>query len=157
MLQLMVILRFNSSIPPEKQDKMLLEKLLKEKNVIFSLAVKELAMLVKNGFSFAEPKDSKAFKTVIEDSVNSVEKFVEEMCIFSPEGKVHLRDLWGEYLIYCDENGLEAKINMTQFVQKILCFKGVTRGKFRLHSKPLSGFIGIGMKGWNKGTEKQEE
>lgn len=156
-LQRMVILRFNSSIPPEKQDKMLLEKLLKEKNVIFSLAVKELAMLVKNGFSFAEPKDSKAFKTVIEDSVNSVEKFVEEMCIFSPEGKVHLRDLWGEYLIYCDENGLEAKINMTQFVQKILCFKGVTRGKFRLNSKPLSGFIGIGMKGWNKGTEKQEE
>lgn len=160
LLYRMIILRFNSSIPPEKQDKMLLEKLLKEKDVIFSLAVKELVMLEKNGFSFAEPEDSKAFKAVIKDSVNSVEKFVEEMCILSPDGKVHLRDLWGEYLKYCDENGLEVKIKVAQFVQKILCFKGVTRGKFRLHSKPLSGFRGIEMNArehWNIGTKEQEE
>lgn len=160
LLHRMIILRFNSSISPEKQDKMLLEKLLKEKDVIFSLAVNELVTLEKNGFSFAEPEDSKAFKAVIKDSVNSVEKFVEEMCILSPDGKVHLRDLWGEYLKYCDENGLEVKIKVTQFVQKILCFKGVTRGKFRLHSKPLSGFRGIEMNArehWNIGTKEQEE
>lgn len=160
LLYRMVILRFNSSIPPEKQDKMLLEKLLKEKDIIFSLAVKELVMLEKNGFSFAEPEDSMAFKAVIKDSVNSVEKFVEEMCILSPDGKVHLRDLWGEYLKYCDENGLEVKIKVTQFVQKILCFKGVTRGKFRLQSKPLSGFRGIEMNArehWNIGTKEEEE
>lgn len=160
LLQRIVILRFNSTIPPEKQDKNMLEKLLNEKSIIFSLAVKELMTLAKNGFIFAEPKDSAAFKAVIKDSVNSVEKFVEEMCVFSLEGKVHLRDLWGEYLRYCDENGLTAKINTTQFVQKILRFKGVTRGKFRLHGKPLSGFIGIEMnvrEYWNIGTKEQEE
>lgn len=153
LLHRMIILRFNSSIPPEKQDKMLLEKLLKEKDVIFSLAVKELVTLAENGFIFAEPEDSVAFKAVIQDSINSVEKFVDESCIFSPEEKVHLRDLWEKYQNFCSENGLAVKINITQFTQKILCFKGVSKGKFRLHGKPLAGFFGIALSGtlehWN--------
>ena len=55
-----MVLLFNQSIPPEKQDKSLLDRLCKEADSIVTLALHALQDLMERNFVFALPEDSKA-------------------------------------------------------------------------------------------------
>jgi phage/plasmid-associated DNA primase len=62
LLNRMVILLFPISIPKEKQDLELGEKMKQEVDSIFSEALDELHLLQKNNFRFEEPDDTKKLK-----------------------------------------------------------------------------------------------
>ncbi len=146
-LNRMIILRFNRAIPQEEMDKELLDKLLEEIDVIFSLAAKELMQLMKNGYRFSEPADSLEYKAIIKSSLISVDEFLREECEFVPESREYLKTLWGSYLDFCDNNGYEVKMSTLQFSQKLLEYPELERKKFRINGdKPLWGFQGLRIK-----------
>lgn len=144
-LKRMIVLRFNKSISEKDIDRTLLEKMIREKNIIFSLAVKELMILMKNNFHFIEPVDSRSFMQIMQETADAVDEFVNLRCYFGVNAKVHLVTLWDAFEKFCGQNGYEIKISKIQFSQKIASYQGVTRRKLRIMSEPLAGFEGIAL------------
>ena len=72
----MEILRYNHSIPPEKDDKELGEKLYACRDVWGSLAVDALVELVQNGFQFTESEDAKELRRIAQQEDLSLRLFL---------------------------------------------------------------------------------
>lgn len=140
----MVILRFTRST--SEKDPELLEKLWGERDTIFSLAIKELASLCKNGYTFIQPQDSVAYFQEMQACCRSVDDFISDRCELKPDAQIHFVALWEEFCGYCDENGYDRLISKLQFGQKIAALPGITRTRFRRNCKPLRGYRGIRIK-----------
>lgn len=70
----------NNVIPKEKQDPLLFEKMLKEKNTILNMAIQELQKLVANNYKFVEPKSMDATRIEYETENNTLLDFIKECC-----------------------------------------------------------------------------
>lgn len=70
----------NNVIPKEKQDPMLFEKMLKEKNTILALAIQELQKVVNNNYHFIEPEKLARERIAYEKENNTLLNFIEECC-----------------------------------------------------------------------------
>lgn len=103
-LERLTVLAFTQSVPKDKQDPDLLQKLLLEKDAIFSLAVKALIDLRKRQYHFTGADSGE----LQEQLKNSAEKFLDEQCKFGPGKEVFKKELWDAYGIYCRNNGEEA-------------------------------------------------
>ncbi len=99
----MEILRYNHSIPPEKDDKELGEKLYACRDVWGSLAVDALVELVQNGFQFTESEDAKELRRIAQQEDLSLRLFIEQECQF--EGRVHRCTILEAYNVFCKQNG----------------------------------------------------
>ena len=143
-LRRMVILRFTRST--SEKDPELLEKLWEERDTIFSLAIKELASLCKNGYTFIQPQDSMTYFQEMQACCRSVDDFISDRCELTPDAQIHFVELWEEFCGYCDENGYDRLISKLQFGQKIAALPGITRTRFRRNCKPLRGYRGIRIK-----------
>ena len=157
-LNRMMILLFPVSIPKDKQDVKLLEKLEKEKDAIFSDALDELSELYKNGFSFEIPEDTRELKDRLASRGNVVEEFINECCIMSPQEKVHMTELYSAFVNFCEDNFFDVQVKKSVFSQKIFRNKNLTHGKFRINgSKPLSGVKGLRLKTYEEFMKTTEE
>lgn len=138
----LVVLLFNRSIPKERQDKQMLDKLTKEKNTIFTLAVQALRELSSRNYQFTRPKDSAEFLASFSERGSSFQAFWNDCCEQAEKGSVSNTELYGAYLRYCERNGLEAysRNKLYEFLSGI---PGVAYRKIRQGSKTLQGHTGI--------------
>ncbi|MBI0578611.1 hypothetical protein IEC97_14690 [Neobacillus cucumis] len=143
-----VFIIFNNSIPEDKRDYKLKEKLIKEKDFIVRWAVKGLKRLIKNNFVFTECRDSIDFKKQYQNEMSNINDFIQSVCILNPSNdsyKVHKKDLYDAYLNYSRDN-CQNVLNKRDFFNEIKKLH-VKQAKFRFRkSNPLDGYIGITLK-----------
>ena len=144
LLKRFVILKFPRSVA--EKDLELGEKLWQERDVICSLAIKELKHLIARKFSFTEPEAVKNIKEEMKAELNMFDSFIEEKCEFDPAGKIHFIRLWDSFQDFCRGNGFDLDISKQQFSQRIGSIKGVKHSRFRLNGESLRGFEGIRLK-----------
>lgn len=157
-LNRMVILYFPTSIPKEKQDMHLLEKLEAEKDSIFSNALDALVRLNKNNFKFVVPEDSRKIKDQLASEGKVLENFIEERCIKEKDARIHCVDLFNAFNQYCEENLMEVHMTKNQFSQKVSRIEGLSHGKFRIDgSVPLAGINGIRLKSYKEFGSKETD
>lgn len=153
----MVVLRFNHTIPEEQMDRHLLDKLLSERDIICSLAMKALHDLVERDYIFTFPGDSKRMiEAYIQENV-SLQLFLEDWCVVDPEGKVHKQELVMRYHEYCCENALKPYTDkqVSAFIEGY--FPNVTKSKFHMNGKYLWGWSGIKLKSVDFGKSFNKE
>lgn len=153
----MVLLRFSHTISEEKMDRELVNKLISEKDVICSLAVKALNELIKRKYIFTLPEDS---KTLLEAYINesvSLQSFLDDWCVIDPEGKVHKQDFISRYREYCVENALKPYSDKQVSAYIEGNFPTVMRRKFHEHGRYLWGWTGIKLKSIAFGYEENDK
>lgn len=146
LLNRMVVLRFNHSIPDELIDRGLTDKLLAERNVICSLAVKSLQRLYDNGFRFTVPEDTKSMMESYHREDISLMLFIEQHCRISATGMVHKKDFMSAYNRFCMENFFTPykPSEISQFISAN--FPTVNCERFVQNGKYLWGWKGISIK-----------
>ena len=101
-------------IPPEKQDKMLLDKMYAEREGIIFLAVKALQKVIKNGYFYDEPETVTQAREKYMSENNTVISFFEECMTRRLSSTMHDKATTGKiyevYRAWClDNNGGFAK------------------------------------------------
>lgn len=142
----MVIIPFEHSIPPEKQDKELLDKLKGERDAIFSLAAKSLKEFVKSGYDFKMSKKGKAYLKSRIAALHSVEEFLCDRALVDEDGSVSAAVLYDNYKQWCIENALDAD-ERSEFKESVLTFNpSIDYKKVGPKKKRAWGFKGIRLK-----------
>lgn len=101
------VLLFNQSVPPEKQDKWLPDKLWDERNSIVTLALHAYQELVERNFRFTLPTDSKLFMESFALRGNVLGGFLEECCVCEPGARVFNTELYAAFAAFCKRNGVD--------------------------------------------------
>lgn len=142
----MVIIPFEHSIPPEKQDKELLDKLKGERDAIFSIAAKSLKEFVKSGYDFKMSKKGKAYLKSRIAALHSVEEFLCDRALVDEDGSVSAAVLYDNYKQWCIENALDAD-ERSEFKESVLTFNpSIDYKKVGPKKKRAWGFKGIRLK-----------
>ena len=137
----LLILRFNQRFTDETKDPDLKQKLLPERDGVFTWALLGLEKLLKNnGFSEsgAVQNDKQAFMM----SLHPLLQFVDEKCVLGRTLEIEVNDLHRIYCKWCEE-GQYRKLARNRFTEQILMnFPNIER-------KPLTKtrrihFVGIG-------------
>lgn len=140
-----LFLMFNNTIPEEKRDKSLMDKLINEKTYIVEWAIEGLLELMEDNLIFTESEEAYAFKQRYINELNNVSEFVKDRCyvdLVDEECKVHRKVIYPSYKQYCRDNGFKA-LSKQEFFVEILKMN-VKQGKLRINgSTPLQGYRGI--------------
>lgn len=138
----LIVLLFNHSIPKDKQDKDLLNKLWLERNSIFTLAVYALRDLHLRNFRFTLPLESQIFLQSFAERGNSLQTFIRDCCIISPQARVHNSVLHAAYKKYCAENSLE-EYSKQKLYDMLSGIPGVRMKRMRINGISLQDHEGI--------------
>lgn len=142
----MVFLIFSHSIPRSEWKLNLVEDLLAEKNIICSLAMKSLTKLLKSGFEFTVPHESKIFANSYTESLNAFDIFIRESCILEDDVQIGSQLLWDSYQNFCADNTFPKGISQQLFVQKVESIEGVHKKRIRENGKQFTVFKGISVR-----------
>lgn len=115
----------NNVIPKEKQDPMLFEKMLKEKNTILALAIQELQKVVNNNYHFIEPEKLARERIAYEKENNTLLNFIEECCYVKDDTMPSLRlrrsifkEAYDKYIkLNCNGRGKINTLDMNNLLQ----------------------------------------
>ena len=142
----MVVVPFERSVPPEKQDKHLLEKIVAEKDVIFSLAARSLKDFIDSGFDF---KMLKQGQTYIESRITALHSgvdFLADRTVLDPNGTVPVAILYDSYRQLCMENALDPD-EKAEFKETVLSVAHTVEFRKVGHTeKRVWGYSGIRLK-----------
>ena len=141
----LVVLLFNQSIPPEQQDKSLLDRLWREADSIVTLALHAMQDLIGRNFVFTLPGDSGAFLASFANRSNVLSGFLEECCIRSPEARVFNTELFTAFSDYCARNGLEV-LSRSRFYDLLSGVPNVYAKRIRIGKENRQGHVGISLK-----------
>ena len=137
------------TIPIEKKDPCLLERLLEERSAIFTKAMWALARIVENGLVFTRSADARKVLMKYRQEANSFLAFEHDCLCYSTESSVGSGELKSAYAAYCKENAMEAL--KTGEVRKYLLSRPyVEAGRIRDGERQYRGFIGVGFKNEDK-------
>lgn len=103
----MVFIPFEYSVPPEKQDKDLLQKLEQERDVVFSLAARTLKEFVESGYDFKMSPKAIAYLESRIAALHSVDGFLDGRTVVDEAGSVSTAELYDAYKLWCAENALD--------------------------------------------------
>jgi phage/plasmid-associated DNA primase len=135
---------FNITIPEDKQDKRLTEKLAKELPGIFNWALKGLKRLHQQG-RFTESAMVKAATEEYKLECNPVRLFLTDVGLQadpSEEKFVEVTDLYGEYAQWSKANGFQA-LNASNFGKELRkSFPKVKRIQRTVHGHRTSVYLG---------------
>ncbi len=106
-LDRLVYLMFTKEIPDDAINPDLEEKLLEEKDVIFSLALNSLRRLIADRYNFRMAPEAEAHIRRRRFGIHSPESFIEEKCRLSDGGRVSKVALYAAYGAFCDANALK--------------------------------------------------
>ncbi len=143
----LTVLMFPHSIDEKDRIRDLEEKLLKEKDVIFSLAVNAIKTLIENNMTFDCPEDSKNLLNDYSFQQSHIDTFIEDYCSLDINGEIYSAELYGVYKRFCEDN-LVRPISQTMFSQKIGSLPKVENCKLRIADrggKSARGFRGIAL------------
>lgn len=139
------VLLFNSSTPPEKQDKQLLDKLWKERDSIVTLALDAVRKLIERGFEFTMPEDSKQFLDSLAMRGSVIQAFIAECCVLGPDERVFNVELYAAFEAFCKRNGLEC-LSRPKFYELLSGIPGITMKRTRIGTENRQGHMGIALK-----------
>lgn len=117
-LDRLVYIMFTKEIPEEEIDLDLEEKLLGEKNVIFSLALDSLKRLIEDKYDFKMAPIAEEHIKRRRYLIHSAESFITEKCTLSKDGKVSKVALYAAYLAFCKANAL-TPVGRNTFYNKV--------------------------------------
>lgn len=142
----MIIIPFEYSVPPEKQDKQLFQKLLNEKNVILSLASKSLKALIESDYDFRMSDKGKAYIANRIAMLHSAEDFLDDRTVCDECNNVSSAVLFSHYEEWCRDNALKP-IPRHEFMEHVLAYSPqIIRCKIGPREKRVWGFKGIRLK-----------
>jgi len=124
----LVIIRFPNTIPEEKQDSELEEKLMLEADGITAWALVGLKRLMANKFKFnmTESTDRELQSYKMDNSI--VLTFLYECCMIDAKAAVVRKDLYNAFKEYLSENGL-SHISVTRFNKELDTVPGISRAQ----------------------------
>lgn len=139
------VLLFNQSVPPEKQDKMLLDKLWKERDAIVTLSLHAYQELADRNFRFTIPVDSKLFLESFKLRGNILCNFLEECCVCEPKARVFNTELYAAFVAFCNRNGVDC-ISRKKFYDLLSGIPHVVAKRLRNGTENRQGHVGIRLK-----------
>ncbi|WP_164170517.1 hypothetical protein [Ruminococcus flavefaciens] len=144
----MVYIIFNRTIPEDEIDLDLEEKLLGEKDVIFSLALDGLRRLIEDKYDFKMAPIAEEHIKHRRYLIHSAESFLDEKCKISDEGKVSKVALYAAYMAFCKANALKPEGRNT-FYDKVRNYNAsITDGRASdAAGNSVQGFHGISLIG----------
>lgn len=104
----LLVIPFEREIPESKKDPELLEKLLKEKDIVFSVAIDQLADLISSHYDFKELPASKRIIEQYRAALHTADSFLQECYVIDLNGSVSSVKLYNHYANWCAANGMEA-------------------------------------------------
>lgn len=130
------IVLFNVSIPGEKRNRDLVQKLLAEKDIIISMSLNLFAKVYQNNGVFSEPESVKAFKKTFTMDTSACELFLNEKIAFDSNSKgLSSRDLYLRFCQFCSDVDLPPQ-SRTIFRENLLRkFKEVEYKRVRLDAE----------------------
>ena len=116
---------FNKTIPVEKQDHALAQKLCTELSGILNWVLKHLACLIErvnqnNGNSFTDSPECNAALNEYFKSSNSVALFLDEACEKRDDTVNSMKDLYNSYLSYCHNSGYLKPFILKNFKKELI-------------------------------------
>jgi len=144
----LVYIIFNKTIPEEEIDLDLEAKLLAEKDVIFSLALDSLRRLIEDKYDFKMAPIAEEHIKHRRYLIHSAESFIAEKCKVSAEGKVSKVALYAAYMAFCKANALKAE-GRNRFYDKVRNYDAsITDGRApNSAGNRVQGFHGIALIG----------
>ncbi|MCQ2459139.1 MAG: phage/plasmid primase, P4 family [Ruminococcus sp.] len=145
-LDRLVYLIFNRSIPEEDIDLELESKLIAEKDVIFSMALDSLKGLIEDKYNFRMSALAEEHIRHRRFLIHSAESFIKEKCFLSEGGKVSKVALFDAYTDFCKANALKPDGRNT-FYDKVRNFSSsITDGRAPDNAgNSVQGFHGISL------------
>lgn len=142
----MTVIPFEYSIPPKEQDKQLLEKLMAERDVVFSLAAKSLKGFIESGYDFKMSAKGKAYLENRIVSLHSVEEFLDEKTVVDEKGSVVGEILYEMLKEWCKGN-MQTPVNSSEFKERVIAYApNIEPKKVGDKNHRRAGFKGIRLK-----------
>jgi len=130
----LIIIRFDRSVPSERRDPNLRERLAAERDGILIWALDGLRRLIGNSYLFSETRRTRDEVTRYRIESNSVLTFVDEMCEFGDRW-IAREELYSRYKDYCATNGFKPQ-SQTNFNREIESnFNEVRRGQDKISGR----------------------
>lgn len=147
-LDRLVYLIFNKTIPEEEIDLDLERKLLEEKDIIFSMALDSLKGLIRDKYDFKMAPIAEEHIKHRRYLIHSAGSFIAEKCKVSAEGKVSKVALYAAYMAFCKANALKAE-GRNRFYDKVRNYAAlITDGRAPDSAEnSVQGFHGIALVG----------
>jgi len=139
----MILLPFNYSVPPERQDKLLAWQICKDELAgVFVWALDGLMSFLRAG-AFVEPDICKAALDEYRIDCDPPGQFLKENYEVSPLGAIGTRELYNHYSLWCQENGYRA-LNSRNFGKALKkTFPKVERGYYGNVNNRVRVYSGI--------------
>ncbi|MDR2666843.1 MAG: hypothetical protein LBB34_01850 [Holosporales bacterium] len=129
-----LLVKAPNSVPKEKQDKKLLSKMYRERNMIIPECLALAAKTVKRGYKFTIPKAMKTDLYEFEMDTSSVKRCAA--LNFERTGKLTKgMILYRFYLDFCVDNGIKNTCSQKQFVRELADFYGVLTEELIVHKR----------------------
>lgn len=147
-LDRLVYIMFTREIPENEIDLDLEEKLLAEKDVIFSIALDSLKGLIRDKYDFKMASIAEEHIKHRRYLIHSAESFLTEKCKLSETGRVSKVALYDAYTIFCKANALKPD-GRNSFYERVRNFDAsITDGRAPDSSgNSVQGFHGISLIG----------
>jgi P4 family phage/plasmid primase-like protien len=111
-----VVIPFDVTIPPEKIDPDLLDKLKGEASGIFNLLLSALSNYQQNGMKI--PETLKKVTNAYKDEEDVIGEFIREECLQGPEYETSKLGLYRTYHHWCERNGMRP-MNSRRFSRRL--------------------------------------
>jgi putative DNA primase/helicase len=122
----LILIRFDHSIPEDKKDENLKDKLANETDGILAWSVIGLKRLMANNFRFSETARTRSELASYKAENSSVLAFVEDCCEIKPGSEVLSNDIYTVYHEYCTENG-QKPVSQKRFHSEMMVVSGVSK------------------------------
>lgn len=139
------VLLFNHSVPPQEQDRQLLDKLWEERDAIVTLALQAARDLMERNFAFTLPEDSRQFLDSYAMSGNLIQTFLAECCELHPDAKVFNVALYAAFSDFCAKNGVD-RISRAAFYEQLSGVPHVFAKRIRMSGENRQAHVGIRLK-----------
>ena len=123
----LILIRFENTIPEDKKDNELKEKLAQEADGILAWSLIGLKRLMANGYRFSETDRTKAELRNYKSENSSVLSFVDECCELDSTAEILREELYNAYTEYCNTNG-QKPVSLTRFNKELEGVDSLSRG-----------------------------
>lgn len=143
-----LLIPFCHPVPPERQDRGLLEKLKAERPAILYHALHAYRAVVDRGYQFAGEANFgfRPSSIILEATpANTVEDFVAQCCTLDPEVFTPTEELHSAYIAFCNQVGCLPIADRSSFSRTLnACLCGqIRQDKQRVNGIPANGYRGI--------------
>jgi putative DNA primase/helicase len=132
----LIIIRFDKSVPVEKRDPNLLERIAAERDGILTWALEGLRRLIAANYIFSETDRTRLELQRYKVESNSVLAFAEEYCV-TGSGFTPREELYARYKDYCTGSGMKS-MSQTRFNGELEgAFPEIRRGQDKLSGRRI--------------------